>query len=203
LLVERDWSAYEIAAQMDSGLAEVWPLVERQRYNVPKKLVEHGLATARTESVGRRGRTIYSITPAGTQALRDWLATECRPPSLAFEGNIRTLLAVEGSIEDLRATLETTRDQAVASRRVFLGHATALADPPEPIFPEREHLLVLANRFMVGHFTHIIEWAEWALAEIEAWPDTTSPAVSAHERSMEILRATTAAAADPGERREG
>jgi PadR family transcriptional regulator AphA len=197
LLVQRDWSAYEIAAQMDRGLGEVWPLVERQRYNAPKKLVEQGLATLRKESVGRRSRTIYSITPAGKQALVAWLATESRAPSLAFEGIIRLLLAVEGTIDDLRATLVATRDDAVASRQVFLGYAENLLDPPEPIFPEREHLLALANRFMVGHFTHIIEWSDWALAEVDTWADTTSPATSAHERTMEILRETRGSVPGP------
>jgi len=31
LLASRDWSAYEIAAQVGRGVAEVWPRAERQR----------------------------------------------------------------------------------------------------------------------------------------------------------------------------
>ena len=38
---------------------------------------------------------------------------------LEFEGMIRVLLAEQGTIEDLRATLETMRRQSVAARELF------------------------------------------------------------------------------------
>jgi PadR family transcriptional regulator AphA len=43
-------------------------------------------------------------------------------------------------------------------------------------FPERRHLFALSSAFMIGHFTHIAEWAAWALSEIETWTDTTATA---------------------------
>jgi PadR family transcriptional regulator AphA len=47
--------------------------------------------------------------------------------------------------------------------------------------------MTLANRFMIGHFTHISDWAEWALTETDTWSDTTSPATTHRERSCAIL----------------
>lgn len=187
ILSARDWSAYEIAAQIGRGLAEIWPRAERQRYNAPKKLLELGLVAARTEATGKRTRTVYSITPAGRRALSAWLGTGSKPPALEFEGMVRVILADLGTIEDLRANLETMRAQALVSRTMFVGHAERLLDGGGT-FPERAHLLALANRFMVDHFDHIAAWATWALDEIERWPDTSSPATSEQERLRAILR---------------
>ncbi|MGU3435024.1 PadR family transcriptional regulator [Actinomycetes bacterium M1A6_2h] len=200
LLVSRDWSAYEIAEQVGRGVAEVWPRADRQRYNTPKRLVERGLITARTESVGEvRSRTVYSITQAGRDALTEWLATESRPPALEFEGVIRLMVAEQGSIEDLRANFETLRDHAARTRALFVQHAERLSEPDGGTFPERVHLMTLANKFMLDHTSNMIEWAEWALAETQTWPDTSSPATTHTERTREILADAIERYSDPDE----
>src|SRR4051812_46461371 len=73
LLAIRPWSTYELTQQVSKSLSNWWPRTERQLYEQPKILVEHGLATATSETVGRRARTVYDITPAGRAALRAWL----------------------------------------------------------------------------------------------------------------------------------
>jgi DNA-binding PadR family transcriptional regulator len=192
MLTSRDWSAYEIAAQVGRGLDEVWPRADRQRYNAPKRLLEKGLVTARTEATGKRERTVYSITAAGRQALTDWLATESRPPALEFEGMVRVILADQGSIDDLRANLETMRAQAIEKRSIFLLHAETMLSDDRSSFPERRHVLTLGNRFMLDHFTHVAEWADWALEQIESWPDTASPADTHRPQVTAILEESLA-----------
>lgn len=187
MLTSRDWSAYEIAAQVGRGLDEIWPRADRQRYNAPKRLLEKGLVTARTEATGRRERTVYSITPAGRRALAEWLATESAPPALEFEGMVRVIVADQGSTDDLRANLETMRDQALATRQLFLLHAQDMLRDDGGTFPERQHVLTLANRFMLEHFTHIAEWADWALDQSAAWDDTVTPASTQRDESRAIL----------------
>jgi PadR family transcriptional regulator AphA len=196
MLASRDWSAYEIAAQVGKGLDDVWPRADRQRYNAPKRLLEKGLVTARTEATGKRERTVYSITSAGRRALTDWLATESRPPALEFEGMVRVALASQGSIEDLRANLETMRDQAMEKRAVYLRHAATMLEQAGGTFPAMVHVLVLANRFMLDHFTHIAEWADWALQQIESWPDTTTPAATHRSQYRTILEESLARGLD-------
>ena len=44
LLSTRDWSAYDIASQSGKGMTELWPRADRQLYNAPRRLVDHGLA---------------------------------------------------------------------------------------------------------------------------------------------------------------
>jgi PadR family transcriptional regulator AphA len=187
LLSSRDWSAYELAEQVGRGVDQLWPLADRQRYNVLKRLHADGLVSTRTESVGSRERTVYSITDGGRDALTKWLATvEVRPPVLEFEGMLRVLLADQGSLDDLRRNLETMVEQAQSALDLFAGHAGVMA-ATGGTFPERRHLLAMANRFMVGHYTHVVEWATWALEEIEGWPDATSAATECVDQTLAML----------------
>lgn len=190
MLVSRDLTAYDISELFGRGVGELWPRAGRQHYNAPKKLLERGLVTARADAVGARPRTVYSITDEGRAALTAWLAERSRPSALEFEGMMRVLFADQGSIEDLRSNLRTMREQADATRRLFGRHAVTLRDTTVATFPERQHLMALANRFMVGHFSHIVEWSDWALAEIEDWPDTTTPATSHRDRTETMLDAS-------------
>ena len=186
LLSAQDWSAYELAEVVGRGLSDLWPRADRQRYNAPKKLVDLGLIEATQEMHGRRPRTVYSITPAGRDALEVWLAEVARPPALEFEGMVRVLVADEGTIEDLRANLRAMAEQARAARSVYVMYAEYIT-ATGGTFPRRRHLFALSNKFMIGHFTHILDWAEWALAEIEEWPDTSSPVDTWGARADEIL----------------
>jgi len=70
LLALRPWSTYELTRQMKRGLHYFWPSAESGVYEEPKKLVARGLAKAELGHVGRRPRTVYSITPEGRGAPR-------------------------------------------------------------------------------------------------------------------------------------
>ena len=69
LLAIQPWTTYELAVQMERTLNRIWPRARSRLYEEPKKLVQHGLATARKDKVGKRPRTIYTITPQGRTAL--------------------------------------------------------------------------------------------------------------------------------------
>jgi DNA-binding PadR family transcriptional regulator len=197
LLTSGDLSAYELAEHAGRGVSELWPAAERIRYYAPKVLLEKKLIKAKKESTGRRPRTVYSITPAGHRALARWLTTGPRPSSLESEVLMRVLVADEGSIEDLRNSLQTMVDQATASRDVFVAHATYIFETGGGTFPERQHLFALLNQFMVGHFNNMIAWATWALDQVSSWPDTRSPA----ETHKDDSRAALENAAHPDEPR--
>lgn len=187
-LTSRDWSAYELAEQVGKGLSDLWSGEVRQRYEAPKRLAELGLVTARTEPGDtKRPRTVYAITDAGREALTEWLATPPRPLAIQFEGMVRLLVADQGSIEDLRQNLQAVAEQAHESRTRYAMYAGFLL-ATGGTFPEKVHTMALANRFMVLHFTTIVEWATWALAEVESWDDTALPPEAYAERTAAILQ---------------
>ncbi|MFD4958117.1 PadR family transcriptional regulator [Microbacterium sp. NPDC058389] len=182
LLAGQDWSAYQLAEQLGRGVAELWPSADRGRYAVLNRLAELEYVGTRQEHTGKRIRTIYSITPAGREALAAWLSTPPRPPSIEFEGMVRVLLADQGSLDDLRATLQHTRESALANREMFARYA-AYISATGGTFPERRHLFALANTFMIGHYDHILRWTDWAEGQLADWPDTVTPA-STHEAQV-------------------
>ena len=186
LLADHDWSAYQLAEQLGRGVAELWPSADRGRYAVLNRLSGEGFVQTRQEHTGKRARTIYSITGAGREALAAWLSTPVRPPTLEFEGMVRVLLADQGSVDDLRRTLAQTREQALANREMFARYA-AYISTTGGTFPERRHLFALANTFMIGHYEHIVAWAEWAEDQISSWPDTVTPATTHGDQVREML----------------
>src|SRR5256714_5395765 len=104
MLAIRPWSTYELAKHVDRSLRPLWPRARSNLFNEPKKLVAQGLAVAADESVGRRPRTVYSITPKGRRALRRWLGTRGDGPALEFEQMLKVFFADHGTKADaLRA----------------------------------------------------------------------------------------------------
>ena len=47
--------------------------------------------------------------------------------------------------------------------------------------------MAMANRFMIGHYDHIIEWATWALEQTSTWPDAVTPAADNQAQIQEML----------------
>jgi len=76
LIAIRPRSTYELAQMMRRSLHFIWPRAESNLYAEPKRLVDGGMATAEVSWNGERKRTVYSITPRGADALRDWLADD-------------------------------------------------------------------------------------------------------------------------------
>lgn len=196
-LTSRDWSAYELAEQVGRGLSDLWSGEVRQRYEAPKRLVELGLATARSETIGpERARTVYSITDAGRAALGDWLAEPPRPLAIQFEGMVRVLVADQGTVADLRQNLEAIGAHAHEARARYAAYAGYLL-ATGGTFPEKVHTMTLANRFMIAHLTTIVDWSEWARAEVATWSDTKAGAPDQVERTREILESALAFAPAP------
>lgn len=169
LLAIKPWTTYELAQQMDRALGLFWPRTRSKLYEEPKKLVAFGLARASSEKVGKRPRTVYTITPGGRRALAGWVPQKGAGPVLEFEQLVKVFFAEHASTDDLLATLacvrEWTEDQALAAAGIARGYLEG-----EGPFPERLPWLILVGQFL-GDFTAMVDrWAEWATGVVEAWP---------------------------------
>ena len=156
---------------------------ERLLYAEPKKLVEHGLATALQESVGQRNRTVYTITDEGRTALRGWMATTPQPPMLEAEALLRLLFAENGSIDDLMAALDQMADDAAEMYDQVVTINTGYLDGLHP-FPQRTHLSVLFATFQLELFDLIVNWVDFAKAEIATWPTTEGLGMTARTEAI-------------------
>jgi DNA-binding PadR family transcriptional regulator len=178
LLAVQPWSTYELARQMDRALGWFWPRTRSKLYEEPKKLVAAGLAKATTESVGRRKRTVYSITAKGRRAIARWASTpRGGGPVLEFEQLVKVFFAEHGSKEDLLATLAELRtwleERAMASQGI--PHEYLEGRGP---YPERLPWLILTGRFLDEFDSAVERWLDWATDVVRSWPDDIRTAES-------------------------
>ncbi|MDQ1479481.1 MAG: hypothetical protein QOI44_342, partial [Actinomycetota bacterium] len=148
---------------------------ESKLYEEPKKLVAHGLARASTEMVGKRPRTIYTITAKGRRAMAAWVSTPGDGPVLEFEQMIKVFFAEHGTKDDLLATIASARqwvdDRYIASRDIPKGYLEGRGP-----FPERLPWLLLSGQFLTEFTLAVERWAEWAARVVATWPDDISEA---------------------------
>ena len=170
LLALRPWTTYELAKQMALSLRNFWPRAESKLYEEPKKLVAHGFATVRNDAVGRRPRSVYSITPAGRKALRAWLDEPGAAATLEFEALVKVFFAEQGTkeqlVENLRRIADDQRgrvaNDAAWATHYLEGGAT---------FPDRRAVLSLVGRLQSDFNEVVLRWSEWALDAVAEWPD--------------------------------
>ncbi len=170
LLTVRNWTTYELAQQVRRSLNWFWPRAERKLYDEPKYLVQDGLATATRELTGRRGRTVYQVTEAGRNALRDWLGQPPAPRTSEFEGLVKVFFADAGSKQQLLTTLdriEQEADQRIATLAEFATSAMP--------FPRRLHLRALTLTFQYEQEKALRDWARWARQQVEVWTAADDP----------------------------
>ena len=176
LLAIQPWTTYELAQQMERTLNRIWPRARSKLYEEPKKLVAHGLAVAAREQVGRRPRTVYSITGAGRQALAEWLRTPGPGPVLESEQLTKLCFSDAGRKEDALATLDATAAWATEQLGIFAEAASEYLEGGGR-FPERLATTVLGARFLVDFYLGTQRWAQWARSVVEQWPDDPSQAI--------------------------
>lgn len=175
MLAIRPWSTYELAKHMDRSLRPLWPRARSHLFNEPKKLVAHGLAVAAEEMVGRRPRTVYTITPAGLRALRQWLGTPGEGPVLEFEQLLKVFFVDHGTKSDAVQAVANIRAWAQERTQENIAVARAYLADTGP-FPERAAVLCVVGRFHTDFADMVANWADWAAEVIATWPDDPSRA---------------------------
>jgi DNA-binding PadR family transcriptional regulator len=183
-LAVRPWSTYELAQQRVRYFRYVWPRAESAIYREVKRLAAMELVAAEREYVGRRPRTVYSITEAGRQVLREWLDTPVSPFAMDFEAMIRLFIAPLGTKQQLEATLEQVRSDAQEMLR-FSGAVKQEFLEGRAVLQDQVYLRALAVDFFISLLNTVDGWAERTLAEIEGWEDLTPD--GKNDRGLEML----------------
>ncbi len=172
LLCLRPWSAYELTQQMARSMRFMWPRAESGIYREPQKLVELGYATTEEEAAGRhRTKVVYSATAEGRRALQRWLGAPSAPPQFESEALVKFFFADLGSKDDALRPLNELASQALALVDAFGSITASHTQSPRP-FPERLHIGSLIGRFLFEHAQTIADWASWARAHVDEWPET-------------------------------
>jgi DNA-binding PadR family transcriptional regulator len=192
LLAIKPWTTHELVQQVDRSLRRIWPRAQSKLYEEPKKLVALGYARAEEEWIGRRRRTRYTITARGRRALAAWLDEPGTGPQLEFEQLLKIHFADSGTKDQVLASLRATlawvhqeNAENLATARAYRSGAGA--------FPERAALNHLGGRFLTDFYLMVAQWAAWAIAVVEDWPDDPRQAVidpAEQERAVRLAERT-------------
>ena len=185
LLAIRPWSTYELAKQMRRSLHHIWPRAESNVYAEPKRLVAAGLARSEAQKVGERARTLYTITPTGRRALQRWLRSESSPSRFESEALVKVLFGNYGTKEDLLENLRAFAAEAAGVKELWRDVASDY-DRGTHAFADRVHVNSLIFRWIWEHADVNARWAQWAIEQVDEWPDTTEPADV--ERALAVFR---------------
>lgn len=168
LLAVRQWTAYELAQQMERSVGDMWPRATSVIYEEPKRLVALGFATAQARSVGRRSSTTYAITANGRKALREWLGQPGAGPVVEFEGLLKVAFADHGSLDGLLANLGAIRE--FAESRIAEGEQrfTEYTETGGP-FPHRLPVIALAAEYFRLQSAALLHWVDWAERATADW----------------------------------
>jgi PadR family transcriptional regulator, regulatory protein AphA len=187
LLAVRPHSTYELAKAMDRSVGRVWPRAQSKLFEEPKKLVAHGYASARDDSVGRRPRTVYTITRKGRRALAAWLAEPGDGPALEFEGLVKLIFADHGTRDDALATIARAREWAVERNAGSIEGGERFVEG-KGRYAERRATTLLLGAFLTDFYALVASWADWAEAEVSTWPDDIASHRLPPERTLEVLQ---------------
>ena len=152
-------SGYELKASFDGSLGFVWQATHQQIYQELKRLVSDGLARVQEAPArGRQVKKVYSLTPAGASALREWLdrgdlSARRQEPLL-----IKFFAAERVDVARLRDDLARARERAGAARERLESIERGFAGAhPEglPIGPRLAWLALLAG---LPHAQSTIAW---------------------------------------------
>ena len=179
------WSTYELAQQRVRYFRYVWPRAESAIYREVKRLSSMGLLDARKEHVGKRARTVYSITDMGRAALREWLATPVSPFAMDFEAMIRVFIAPLGTKEQIVTTLNQVRDDAQEMLH-FSGAVKQEFLDGMAVTQDQVYIRALAVDFFISLLNTVEAWTARTLKEIESWDDLSPD--GKNERALEKIR---------------
>jgi PadR family transcriptional regulator, regulatory protein AphA len=149
-------SGYEIKNLVDNSTRFFWAASYGQIYPELKRLAEAGLLEGADEPTGGRKRTVYAITAAGEEALRDWLRQPPETYEMREEGLLKLFFAGALPREEAAPILVSMRGhrQRMAERlRAIEPKAAAKADDGDP-FP----LMVLRGGIEFNEW--FAEWCE-------------------------------------------
>jgi DNA-binding PadR family transcriptional regulator len=167
LLARGPCHGYEIKRSHDAWFPDARPLPYGQVYATLGRLVRDGLAeVVETRTEGGPERTVYALTPAGTERLQDWLAEPAPPAASGAEEVVRKAVAALhlSDAAGSRAVLSRQRAEHLRAMRRLLDEAAQSADAAAR----------LARRYTVLHLDADLRWLDEAVQELA--PDDTRTA---------------------------
>ena len=161
LLSIRPRSGYDIKTMVDRSTRFFWAASYGQIYPELKRLEEEGLVEGEDRPNGGRSRRVYTLTPAGHEALLDWMRSEITTIELRDESLLRLFFADALPREDALRLLEG-RKYGHEQYLEVLREIQALPGGPDPTFVD------LVLRWGIDFHEWGAKWCEEQLQRLRA-----------------------------------
>lgn len=161
VLADEPRTGYGLLKHFEQSLAYAWPASHSQIYPELARLLEDGLI--RQTGAGPRGAKVYEATPAGVEEVRRWLGSE---PDRRVRSDAALRIFFLWLLEPTEAAsfLRGERDRLHG----LLAEFERIEAEEEPrTRKQRAYRIALVGGLLATRAR--IEWAEWALQEVEAW----------------------------------
>jgi PadR family transcriptional regulator AphA len=133
LLAHKPCSGYDIKTVVDRSTRFFWAASYGQIYPELKRLEEEGLVEGEDQPNGGRSRRVYKLTPAGRDALLEWMRSDITTIELRDESLLRLFFADALPVEDALQLLEG-RKRGHEQYLEVLREIQALPGGPDPVF---------------------------------------------------------------------
>ena len=166
-------TAYTLNDVTQRSLSYVWSASRRLLLGEPAKLAQKGLV-APIPAPDSRAENRWRVTPAGTDALRRWLASPVAPTRVNSEIALRILFADLGGVDDLRRSLDARLSQLHDDLVTGLGIVDGVLENGGP-FPQRMHVSTAIALYKVNFGLAEHAALTWLREEAREWVDTLEP----------------------------
>jgi PadR family transcriptional regulator AphA len=161
LVGEGGAGAHDLVRMMREGQHVFWAASASQWYAEPKRLAELGLLHAEKAPGRTHERTHYTLTGAGREALRAWLAQPSAFTRIQCEPVVRLLGVEYAEPDDLAQSLESLRAPLAESYAALEGLETATR-----ALPHRARVIAINHRFARRLLDAHAAWLQEAQAEL-------------------------------------
>lgn len=163
MLTFGEMSGYDVGKAIEGSIGFFWAPAKSQLYGELRRLVALGWAREReVEQADRPDKRIYTITPAGERALRDWLAT---PPAdfdpIKSPFLLRLFFGHLAGPEAVRGLIAEHRRQAEELLEAFGQIQTHLLTDGGPLPP------YLTLTYGITYARGVVDWCDRALKDVE------------------------------------
>ncbi len=160
-------SGYDAKKLIGESIGHAWSESYGQLYPALRSLVREGLATVDIEEQeGRPDRKVYTITEAGLEELRRWVASPLEPEPMRNELVLRIFFGRHASTARLIQMVEMVREERARALEEF--EAAEEEAPPEdresPDFP----YWTMSLRFGILVSEARLRWCDETLATLRA-----------------------------------
>ena len=173
LLTERPMTGYELAKTFDTSIGFFWRADHQQIYRELTRLRDRGHIQGReVVQSGKPNKLIYTLTPDGRAALRQWAARPSRAASIKDDLLVRLYALDSVDIDPLRADLMARqayhRDRFSRFERILKKRF------PEGTASPADLGKLLTLRLGLRYERAVVEWCDEALNTLPAGTDGNS-----------------------------